>query len=134
MGKGGSRDVNHDDSDSIAQVRSENRVPGAGVESFSGRVKDPWDDFAAGYRMGYESGFDVGYGRAEVEMADAWMAEVHRIRALANPDDYMSRVAAAERHSRSTALRLWSDPRAWENAASAGRVPVDLLRTVRGRP
>ena len=56
------------------------------------------EDFAAGYELGYHSGHEVGYAAAEADMAEAWAAEVHRIRALAQPDDFMRRVAAAEQH------------------------------------
>lgn len=52
-------------------------------------------DFAAGYELGHHSGYEVGYAAAEADIAEAWSAEVHRIRALAQPDDYMARVAAA---------------------------------------
>lgn len=89
------------------------------------------DDFAAGYLLGYESGYDVGVAAAEAEMAEAWMAEVHRIRALGRPDDYMARVRAAEKHVRSVALRQWSDRDAWDSAKQAApgfAVAIDRLR------
>jgi hypothetical protein len=103
-------------------------------------------DFAAGYRLGYESGYDVGFGAAEEEMAEAWTAEVHRIRALAEPDDYMARVRAAETYVRALADRQWNRWQAWESASQHsvreearrnGIVPIparDLARALGARP
>ncbi len=84
------------------------------------RTDSPWNDFADGYRMGWHAGYDAGIAIAEAEMAEAWMAEVHRIRALARPDDYMARVRAAERHCRALAERQWLSREAWESAAAQG--------------
>jgi len=95
---------------------------------------DPWDDFTAGYRLGYWSGYEVGVATAEAEMAEAWMAVVHRIRALAKPDDYMTRVAAAERHVRSLALRQWASRDAWDSAKNAATGMAVAIDRLRGRP
>jgi hypothetical protein len=70
------------------------------------------------FEMGWHAGYDAGIAAAERDMAEAWMAEVHRVRALARPhDDYMARVHAAETYSRRLAERLWLDPDAWKSAA-----------------
>lgn len=71
------------------------------------------------FTMGWHAGHDAGVADAEKDMAEAWMAEVHRIRALANPHDpWLARVAAAEQHSRAAAMRQWLDPAAWKSAAA----------------
>lgn len=95
---------------------------------------DPWDDFAAGYRMGYEAGHDVGYGAAEFDMAEAWSVEVHRTRALGKPDDYLARVRATELHVRRLAERQWLNRAAWESAAraSGGTMSADDLARALG--
>lgn len=92
------------------------------------------------FTIGWHAGYDAGIVAAEKDMATAWMAEVHRIRALARPDDWMARVQAAEIHCRRLAERLWLNPDAWKNAAAqsvteggrrAGIVPMaatDLAR------
>jgi hypothetical protein len=74
---------------------------------------------ADAFTMGWHAGYDAGVAAAEKDMADAWMSEVHRIRALANPhDDWMARVRAAETYSRQLADRLWRNPDAWKSAAA----------------
>lgn len=71
------------------------------------------------FTMGWHAGYDAGVAAAEKEMAEAWMAEVHRIRALAKPhDDYMGRVLAAEIYVRRQAERQWLNPDAWKSAAA----------------
>jgi hypothetical protein len=92
---------------------------------------DPWDDFAAGYRMGYETGYDLGVATAEQDMAEAWMAEVQRIRALADPyDDWPARVRAAEKHVRALAERQWSSRAAWDSAAHQSMTEEARRRSV----
>lgn len=70
------------------------------------------------FTMGWHAGYDAGAAAAEAEMAEAWMAEIHRIRALAKPDDHMARVRAAEIYVRRQAERQWLNPDAWKSAAA----------------
>lgn len=71
------------------------------------------------FTMGWHAGYDAGAAAAEAEMAEAWMAEIHRIRALANPrDDWQARVHTAEIYVRRQAERQWLNPNAWKSAAT----------------
>ena len=85
------------------------------TDAFLEQVEGRGDAFT----MGWHAGYDAGIAAAEAEMAEAWMAEVHRIRTLAKPhDDYMGRVLAAEIYVRRQAERQWLNPDAWKSAAA----------------
>lgn len=71
------------------------------------------------FTMGWHAGHQSGVADAEADMAEAWMAEVHRIRALANPHDpWLARVTAAEAQGRHLAQRQWLNRDAWKSAAA----------------
>jgi len=103
------------------------------------------DAHAEGFELGWHAGYDAGVAAAEAEMAEAHAARVARVRALGRPDDYMARVAAAERYARVLADRQWLRREAWESAASQsvtqdakrkGTVPIpadDLARALGAR-
>ncbi len=74
----------------------------------------------AGWRWGFEAGYDAGTRDAEADLADAWAGEVRRVKAALGPDRPDARIAAAERYWRTVAERLYADPAAWDSAARAG--------------
>lgn len=83
--------------------------------------------FADGAEFGHSVGFDAGWAAAEREAAEGWAREAAKIRRLAERDDPGRRVAAAEQYGRALALRQWDRREAWQSAANAGRVPLDVL-------
>lgn len=57
------------------------------------------------FHLGYRHGHDVGYGRAETDMAAAWNDSHTGISAMLNPSTAPARVRAAEAESRRMARR-----------------------------
>ncbi|MEV0149078.1 MULTISPECIES: hypothetical protein [unclassified Nonomuraea] len=56
--------------------------------------------YAAGYRDGHDSGWDIGYGHAHHEMATAWKVVAEKVRAMAGhrtPAEHADMDASAAR-------------------------------------
>lgn len=83
--------------------------------------------FADGAEFGHSVGFEAGWSAAEREATEGWAREAAKIRRLAERDDPGRRVAAAEQYARALALRQYDRREAWQNAADAARVPLDVL-------
>jgi hypothetical protein len=78
------------------------------------------DDFAAGYRLGWETGYDIGVWHGAEEQSGAWASAVadakELLRQAHEPDRPDRRVALAERYCAVRAERLYNDPAAWDSA------------------
>jgi hypothetical protein len=68
-------------------------------------------DWADGYRAGFETGREIGYGQAEHQMAEQWQPFAKWVIAQADPESPQARetagrrVRACEAESRREALR-----------------------------
>lgn len=52
------------------------------LDDYESQRKREDQAFADGFAIGWDDGYSVGYGRALVEMEEAWHAVAERVRAL----------------------------------------------------